>query len=86
MAEAVELKLPCPLCGKEHSYSLVVQRSVTMGLVPGRTPPPEVQRQFVRSVMCPTTAARFQATLRLSETAATRITRLTVDESVEEAT
>jgi hypothetical protein len=78
------MTLPCPLCGEEHRYPVVVERSVTLGLLGLREALPEVHRQFVRSFSCPTKVERFQATLRLTETARSRIKTVTVRDPVEE--
>lgn len=84
MAEPSQVTLPCPLCDEEHRYPVVVERSRTMGLQGRREPPPPVYREFVRTFICPTRGERFQATLRLSETAARRIKAVTVRDPVEE--
>jgi hypothetical protein len=81
----LELKLACPVCAEEHTYSVVVERSEVRGLVPGRKAPPQVKRQFVRLFNCPTTGNRYQAALQLSETAANRITAVTVRDAGEDA-
>jgi hypothetical protein len=78
------MTIPCPLCNEEHRYQVVVERSVTMGLLPRGKPAPQVYREFVRSFICPTTGNRYQATLRLSETAAKKIKAVTVRDPVEE--
>jgi hypothetical protein len=83
MADPSQVTLPCPLCDEEHRYPLVVERSVTLGLMRPREPAPEISRQFVRTFVCPTKGDHFQATLRLSETAYTRIKNLTVRDPVE---
>jgi hypothetical protein len=84
MSQPLSMTLPCPLCQKEHTYPVVVERSMTAGMQSGRTPAPEVRRQFVRLFLCPTTFNRFEATLRLKETAANRITAVTARAPVEQ--
>ena len=69
MDETLRFAVPCPLCGQEHLYPVVVTRSVTLGMLPADLSEPTIERRFVRLLTCPTKAARFEATLALTETA-----------------
>jgi hypothetical protein len=78
VAEDLQLTVRCPLCAEEHTYSLLVERSVTLGMLPPGLTEPAVERRFVRLFTCPVRAARFEATLALTETAVDRIKRVEV--------
>jgi hypothetical protein len=77
MSDLQRLRLHCPLCPKEHTYPILVERSIVMALQEGGTPV-ELEVSFVRFFMCPTKSEQFRATITLSETALNRVEGVTV--------
>jgi hypothetical protein len=77
MSESQRLRLHCPLCPEEHTYPIVVERSIVMALQEGG-PPEKREVSFVRFFTCPTKSEQFQATIALSETALNRVEKVTV--------
>jgi hypothetical protein len=81
MENVEELRLPCPLCQSDHSYKVIVERSLIVAHMTGDMDLRPRRREFVRLFMCPTKTEQFQATVKLSETIMDPIRAVTVGEA-----
>jgi hypothetical protein len=69
MDEDEKLELTCPLCGKEHTYTLDVDRSFVLFqmTITALGSSKKTAKQFKRIFFCPDKNKKFQAIIKMSE-------------------
>jgi hypothetical protein len=77
-----QFTIKCPLCQKEHSYSVKVESSLIMAMLSPRASTQPREKCYTRLFTCPVESKQFQAQLTLSENILERINDVTVESLV----
>jgi hypothetical protein len=79
--ETEKIRLPCPLCEREHEYSITITRSIIIARLSRDADLRPRKRAFVRAFTCLENGERFQAKLTFTETILSPIEAVAVSEA-----